>query len=172
MDAHERFLTLFLQNQAGIKAFILSVLRDRQAGEDILQEVALILWKEFDRYDPARPFGAWARGIAQHKVLQDRQRMQRFPLALSNEALQAVADAYDRAEPGFSREQEALRDCMDLLQEKPRRLLALRYERSLKLHEIAQELNNSLDAVHKALSRIRAGLQECVEQKLAHGKGV
>jgi len=45
-------------------------------------------------------------------------------------------------------------------------LLALRYERSLKLGEIAREVGSTLDAVHKLLSRIRENLQECLQRRL------
>ena len=45
--------------------------------------------------------------------------------------------------------------------------VALRYEQALSLGQIAQQIGSTLDAVHKALSRLRARLQECVEQRLA-----
>src|SRR6185503_10827711 len=60
----ERFLALFLPEQGTVRAFIRSVVWDRGHCEDLFQEVALVLWRELDRYDPKRPFGAWARGVA------------------------------------------------------------------------------------------------------------
>jgi RNA polymerase sigma-70 factor (ECF subfamily) len=166
MDRQEEFLKLFLKHQADVKAFIGSMIRDRHARDDVFQEVALVLWREYERYDPSRSFGAWARGIAAKKVMQRWEKHNRLPIPFSPEAIQAVLDAFDRTEVAVSAREEALRQCVEQLPEKSRRLLALRYEESLKLGEIADRLQATLDAVHKALSRIRARLLRCIERRL------
>jgi RNA polymerase sigma-70 factor (ECF subfamily) len=167
MDRRDEFLTLFLRHQVDLRAFIGSLLRDRHARDDVFQEVALILWHEFERYDPTRPFGAWARGIAANKVMQRWRQDARTPAPMPPEAVRALLDAYERTEAGDAPHAEALRRCVAELPEESRRLLALRYEESLKLGEIAGRLHNTLDAVHKALSRLRERLQRCVERRLA-----
>ena len=170
MGSPNEFLPLFLEHQVSLRAFIGSLVRDRHTRDDVFQEVALILWNEFARYDRDRSFGAWARGIAAKKVMQRWNRDTRQPVAFAPEAIQALLDAYDRAERTAApeaREADALERCLAQLPERSRQLLALRYERSLKLSEIAAQLRTTLDAVHKALSRLRARLQECVRQRLA-----
>jgi RNA polymerase sigma-70 factor (ECF subfamily) len=166
MDPHNEFLPLFLQHQVGLRAFIGAVVRDRHARDDVFQEVALTLWHEFARYDPARPFGAWARGIAAKKVLQRYHKDTRQPVPFAPEAIHALLDAYERTEASESDHADALQLCVEQLPERSRTLLNLRYEQSFKLGQIAEQLRTSLDAVHKALSRLRARLQECVEQRL------
>jgi RNA polymerase sigma-70 factor (ECF subfamily) len=162
MDPNAEFLKLFLRHQGDLKAFLASVVRDRAQIEDLFQEVSLVLWQSFKDYDPARPFGAWARGIAANKVLQAREKTRRFPLAFSPAALQAVLEAYDRTEPERGDQMDRMRRCISKLPEKSRRLLALRYEESLKLGEIALRAGSTLDAVHKMLSRIREAVQACM----------
>ena len=81
MDRHEQFLRLFLTHQADVRAFIGSLVRDAHAREDLFQEAALVCWRDFGRYDPARSFGAWARGIAANKVKQWWARAKRGPAA-------------------------------------------------------------------------------------------
>lgn len=166
MDAHGEFLTLFLRHQVGVRAFIGSLVRDPHAREDLFQEVALVLWQEYPRYDPARPFGAWARGIAANKVLQRWHREARLPVPFAPEAIQALLDAFDRTEAAESARAEALQLCLEQLPERSRRLLDLRYGESLKLGQIAERVHSTLDAVHKALSRLRAALQLCVHRRL------
>ncbi len=166
MECQEEFLRLFLRHQADIKAFLGSLVRDRHARDDLFQEVALVLWREFARYDRSRSFGAWAHGIAVNKVLQRWEKTSRLPIPFSPAALQAVLDAYERTEATASAEADALQECLERLPEKSRRLLVLRYEQALKLGQIAEVLGATLDAVHKALSRIRLRLQECVERRL------
>ena len=160
----EEFLALFLRHQGDLKAFLAGVCRDRSAAEDLLQEAALVLWQHFDVYDRTRPFGAWARGVAFKKVLQAREKARRLPLAFSPEAIQSVIDAYDRAEEAAPAT-DGLRDCLAKLSQPARDLLALRYEQSLKLHEIAKRTGRSLDAVHKGLSRIRETLEHCLQRR-------
>lgn len=165
MRTTEEFLRLFLQHQQDLRAFLGSVVRDRSAVEDLFQEISLVLWQSFSNYDPSRPFGAWARGIAVKKVLQGREKSRRLPLSFSPRSIQAVLDAYARAEE-LAPDPTDLRDCISKLPPRSQSLLALRYERSFKLGEIAEEVGSTLDAVHKMLSRIREVLQECLHRKL------
>lgn len=172
MTDREAFLMLLLRNEADIRAFIGSLVRDREAREDIFQEVALALWQQADRYDPRRPFGAWARGVAANKVLQRRHQDKRFPIAFPPEAILAVLDAYDRTEADTPSRLEALRACLEELPAKARHLLALRYEEGLSVKEIAGRTRHTLDAAYQALCRIRAALADCIRRRLAaHQEG-
>ena len=65
MDRHAEFLRRFVECEGQLRAFIGALVRDRHGREDLVQEVALTLWQEFERYDAARPFAAWARGVCQ-----------------------------------------------------------------------------------------------------------
>ncbi len=132
-----------------------------------MQEVALTLWQEFDRYDSTRPFGAWARGVAANKVMQRWERDGRTPRPFSPQAVQALVDACDRAEARSSLRAEALEDCLKELPDKSRRLLTMRYGDLLKVERIAAELQATVDGVYQSLSRLRIKLAECVERRLA-----
>jgi RNA polymerase sigma-70 factor (ECF subfamily) len=167
MADREAFLGHFLRHQADLKAFIGALIPNRHVRDDVFQEVALTLWRQFDAYDPSRSFGAWARGVAANKVLQECRRNSRFPLAFSPETIAAVLDAYDRSEGEVPRRAEALRACVDGLPDSSRRLLVLRYENDLPGEEIAREVGLSVAAVYQALSRLRARLEECVRRRLA-----
>ena len=175
MIDQEQFLRLLLRHEADLKAFIGSLVPDRHARDDVFQEVALALWRAADAYDPARPFGAWARGVAANTILQQRQQGARFPLAFSPAAIAAIRDAYDRTEAAAAAattpRAEALRECVDRLPAKSRELLALRYEHALDAAEIARRLGRTLDAVYQALSRLRAALEECVRRRLRGEEG-
>jgi len=168
MKTNEEFLKRFLRHQDDLRAFLGSVVRDRAAAEDLFQEVSLVLWQSFGNYDPSRPFGAWARGVAFKKVLQTREKSRRLPLAFSPQAILAILDAYDRTEK-LAPDPSDLRECIAKLPPRSQSLLALRYERSLKLGQIARQVGSTLDAIHKLLSRIRENLQECLQRRLQSG---
>jgi RNA polymerase sigma-70 factor, ECF subfamily len=167
VDGQEEFLGLFLKHQDDLRAFLGSVVRDWHARDDLFQEVTLILWRQFDRYDRSRSFGAWARGIAAKKVMQNWEQSQRRPTLLPPEAVQAMLEAYDRTEQSASPELEALEHCLERLAAEPHRLFVLRYREGLRLADIAVQFRSTSEAIHKALSRLRARLQRCVEQRLA-----
>jgi RNA polymerase sigma-70 factor (ECF subfamily) len=167
MDGRDDFMQHFLRHEADLKAFIGSLVPDAHLRADVFQEVALTLWQQIDAYDPSRSFGAWARGIAANKVLQMRQRSARFPIAFAPETIQAVLDACDRTENDTGDRAEALRQCVRLLPEKSRQLLALRYEDNLPCEEIARRLAGSIEAIYQSLSRLRGRLEECIRRRLA-----
>jgi RNA polymerase sigma-70 factor (ECF subfamily) len=167
----ERFLALFLPEQGTVRAFIRSIVWDRAHCEDLFQEVALVLWRELDRYDPARPFGAWARGVAAKTVLKSLRQARRTPVALSPEAMGALEAAFDQlafedAQRPPSQQEDALRQCIERLPDRARTLVRLRYQEALKVDEIAARVAGSPEAVQKALSRLRDSLQKCVERRL------
>ena len=167
----ERFLALFLPEQGGVRAFIRSIVWERAHCEDLFQEVALVLWRELDRYDPKRPFGAWARGVAAKTVLKSLRQARRSPIALSAEAMQALETAFNQlafeeTQRPASRQEDALRQCVERLPAKAQTLVRLRYQESLKVDEIATRVAGSPEAIQKALSRLREKLQKCVERRL------
>jgi RNA polymerase sigma-70 factor (ECF subfamily) len=170
MDQHADFLKKFLQCEADLRAFVGAIVRDVHAREDLLQEIALTLWECFGRYDPCRPFAAWARGIAAKKLLERWHQGRRTPVPFSPEAVGRLAEAAERIasrpSPGF----DALEHCLDKLPEKSRRLLALRYSREEPVEAIAGEFRVGCDAIYQALSRLRRRLRECMTRYLA-GQG-
>jgi RNA polymerase sigma-70 factor, ECF subfamily len=173
-ERQERFLSLFLPAQNGIRAFIRAIVWDRERCEDAFQEVALVLWRELDRYDARRPFGAWARGVAAKVAIRSVQQARRIPTALSPDAIQAIQGAFDelafeRAQRPTTSEEEALRHCLERLPERLRMLIDLRYGHALQLTHIASRVKSSPEAVRKALSRSRDALQRCVERRLRAG---
>jgi len=172
MNTHEDFLQLFLRHQADLRAFIGSLVRDIHAREDVFQEVALILWRQFEKYDSARSFTAWMRGIAANKVMQQFEKSSRSPIAFSPEAVRAILDAHERIESEPTPRADELRPCLDRLPAKSRTLLTLRYEQTLSLDVVAQRVGSTLHAVNMALSRIRARLADCVQRRLRTAEGL
>lgn len=168
MGAHEAYMELFLKHQDDLRAFIGSLVRDRHLREDIFQEVAIVLWNKFDQFDTARSFGAWARGIAANKIMQFFDKQKRRAAVLSPEAIESLLfHRTDEEVDSWADEQAALEKCVRKLPRRTRRLIAMRYEQAMKLREIADEAQATLDAVHKTLSRARDALRKCVERELA-----
>jgi len=163
----EQFIVRILRHESDLRAFIGSLVQDRDSREDTFQDCALMLLKQYDRFDETKSFGAWARGIAANLILQRWHQDKRFPVAFSPETIQAVQDAYDRTEQTASLRADALTECLKGLPGHSRELLVQRYELELKPIEIASKTGQSIDAIYQALSRIRAKLETCIIHKVA-----
>jgi RNA polymerase sigma-70 factor (ECF subfamily) len=163
------FLKLLLAHERDLRGFIGSLVRDGQLREDIFQETAMSLWQSFATFDQERSFGAWARGVASHKIKQCWRAEARKPVALPPEAVDAVREAFDRSDNGdTSVRAAALRICLEKLPERARQALALKYEAGQSAGVIASRLGSSVDAVHQLLSRLRVSLADCVRRRLTN----
>lgn len=172
MPEHEEFLKRLLKTEDDLRAFIGSLVLDGHARDDVFQDVVLALWRETKSYDPARSFGAWARGVAAHKIMQHKAQDKRFPSTLAPDAIKAVLEAYDRTEDGAARRMSALRECIKQMPQKSRQLVVLRYENGLPAEQMARRTGQTIDAVYQTLARIRAHLEDCVRHRLAlEGEG-
>ena len=161
------FLRHFLAHQSDLRAYIGSVIRDRGVRDDVFQDTALALWESFDQYDPTKSFGAWARGVATNKILQQHRKTGRVPLATDPKVLEAVLEAFDQTEHEVGDRERALRTCIEKLPKKSRKILTLRYDESVKGEEIAARLGTSRDAVYQSLARIRSRLEACIRKQLS-----
>ncbi len=164
--ANDDFLRHFLAHETALRAWISLVVGDAAARDDVFQEVALALWKNFHRYDEARPFGAWARRIAAHKAVDAHRRRVARPVTLSPEAIEALNRAFDAAEPTVAEEEDALAACLAQLPEKSRQLLDWRYAERLDAREMARRAASTPDAIYQQLSRLRAALGDCIRRRL------
>ncbi len=73
----QEYLRLLGQHEARLVGFIFSLVPHWADADDVAQEVRIALWNEFDKYDPAKDFGAWARTIAYYEVLTYRKKRQK-----------------------------------------------------------------------------------------------
>jgi RNA polymerase sigma-70 factor (ECF subfamily) len=137
-----------------------------QDAEDVLQDVKLRLWEQFDSFQTGTDFAAWAFTIARYAIRTHRTRCQRkrvcFDDRLMDKISQHLAAAPSSADPRLS----SLIDCVRTLSEANRRLLHLVYASQRKIKEVARELGQTSSATYVALFRIRNSLYECMEKRL------
>ena len=91
----EQFLPLFLAAQSDLRAFIGATVRDRALRDDVFQEVAMGLWRTFERFDASRSFGAWARGVAARKIMEDRRVRAKLPDYCTLETLEVLSESFE-----------------------------------------------------------------------------
>jgi RNA polymerase sigma-70 factor (ECF subfamily) len=72
----DAFEALFRQHQGEVHGWIVRIVRDPAAAEDLTVETFWRIYRARARFDPARGFGPWARRIATNAAL-DHLRMAR-----------------------------------------------------------------------------------------------
>jgi len=162
---HERFTRLLLEAEPVMLRSILVIVPNRTDARDILQETAVALWRQFDSYDPQRPFVNWAMGFARIETRRFLARAQRRA-QLSEKAMAALEREMD-GDSGFEGEVERhLATCMQKLGEKQRRLIQGYYHEGRSPQWLAKQGSRSVEAVYKAIQRTRIDLQTCIQRQI------
>lgn len=164
---HERFTRCWTQAQPAIAGYITAVVGDPHTADDVLQDVAVALLRTFPEYDPARPFIAWAMGIAKMQILSSRRDRARAAARLGDATATTLASDWEALLPEADARGRALAACVERLDRRGRELVALRYRDALEPQAIAARLGTTSGAVRTALARLRSALHDCIGRRLA-----
>lgn len=165
-EADEGLAALWEKSRNAVFAQLLAGTGSIHDAEDLLQEVAVSLAKDFEKYDSERPFVAWVLGIARNQLLMYYRRQRRDRLVFNEEVMELVQSNLVRAaEAAEDSRREALLECVKSLPDQRRDLLRMRYGREMGIAEIANELSKSATAIRGQLYRIRQLLADCVDRK-------
>jgi RNA polymerase sigma-70 factor (ECF subfamily) len=166
MDDNERFTRYWTEAQPIVAAYISTMVPDFAAAEDLLQEVAVVLLRKYSAYDPSRSFVSWALGVAKFEVLSLRRSQARSLLSYQPELVESLTELCEEMAPELEQRSLALRECLKKVQGRARKLIELRYDECLRPGRIAVRLGMGAVAVRVMLSRVRASLRTCVQQRL------
>ena len=166
----EQYSRLLAANQRRIYAYLLSLVHDPIVADDLMQEVAALLWRKFDQFKIGTSFGAWAVGVARLTVLEWRRKQEKLPLPLSDEELLALAEVAEELSGEYEERESALQRCLERMKPNYRHLLHLRYYVDLSVRDIAEAAGVSRRAIYKALERIHGNLLKCVRGQIISGQ--
>lgn len=159
--AFERALTPHLPT---LLAYSRSICGDYHTAEDVVQETALIAFRNISHLFPEVEFASWLKGIARRQALSARRSSVRLPAV----ADQALENAYRDPRPeATSREREALRECLKRLADRAMKVVRNHYFEGLRLSDIASRLGLRLGTVKTIMFRARRQLERCVKGFLA-----
>lgn len=165
-SSKDDFIRLFLSNQRRIFTFILMFVPNRSDAEDLMQETASWMWKNFDIYKPGTNFGAWGVQVARYKILKLHSRNKHSRVKFESDLVDLIDARSEKILDEISLKINALRKCLSGMDEQSRRLLYLRYEEGLAPQRLAQLINRPVQGLYKTMARIHKMLLRCVRQKL------
>jgi RNA polymerase sigma-70 factor (ECF subfamily) len=166
-DRMAEFVELYSRYYPRLQFYLMALLPSANDAADVLQESSLILWKKFDSYKSGTNFYAWACKIARLQTLKHRGRMGRCARLLDDAVLEQVSAEVLREEIDPTAALEALAYCLERLSERNRSLIRRRYQPDVTVHELADEVGCSANALSKLLGKVRRALLQCVERRLA-----
>jgi RNA polymerase sigma-70 factor (ECF subfamily) len=159
----DQFRKEWVRWQPRIYAYIRSVVFHRADAEDLLQEVAEVLWRKVDAVPVDASFEQWAFGVARNKVLNFQKKKGRERVRFSEAFEQALAEEAARHAESSADILDALEACVAKLPEHQRELLRQRYEPDATGRSVAQALGRSESAVSRMLNAVYALLLSCIE---------
>lgn len=165
----EEMTILWTQTQPTITAFVSSVIPDFQDADDILQQVAVAIVKNYDKYDKTRSFVAWAIGIAKNEIQMHYRNTSRKKVIFSTKTIQAISDVYEKESVKFDDTRKALDICIKKLKGQSKYILKMRYLSEMSVPRISQKLGMNQGAIYTTLHRIRLALRDCINRQLSSG---
>ena len=170
---YEEITANLLKYSAQIRGYVYSLVHSAHDVEDIMQEMAMAMWKMRERYEPGSNFLAWAKAIAYRRTCEFF-RSRRGSLPMDERLMRTLADESldEDASEGLVDHREALRECLGRMHERNRSILMSYYEQDSAYESIARRLNRSTGAIHVLFHRLRKELRKCVERRLCVGREV
>jgi RNA polymerase sigma-70 factor, ECF subfamily len=161
----ERALAALYDRYSGMLfAMLLRILRDRQAAEEVLQDLFLQLWRNASSFDASRgSLPAWLMVIGRNRAISRlrRRSSQEEPEDVEAWPANAVASPVDiEGEMQRTLLTQKLRTAMAALPREQREAVELAYFEGMTQTEIAERTGSPLGTVK---SRVRAALQSLKE---------
>lgn len=166
LEAHARFMRLFLGSEKEIFRYVAVLVPRVTDAQDVVQQTAVALWKKFEQYDPAQPFTPWACRFALLEARQFLRRDQRWGALLDDGLVNTLVERRAVLGEEMDRRFSHLGECLRKLAPEQRQTVERYYYERRTVEELAGEAGRSVEAIYKALQRIRQALFDCVTKAL------
>ena len=151
--------SLYGRHHVRLHRFLLRMVRDVSAAEDILAEVFLDVWRQAGRFEGRSSVNTWLCGIARNKALAHLRN--RPPPATSSDDLE-LEDAADTPEVSAQKlsKSERLRQCVGRLGQEHRDVIDLVYYHEKSVEEVGLILKIPVNTVKTRMFYARKKLSD------------
>jgi RNA polymerase sigma-70 factor (ECF subfamily) len=164
----QAFAVIIERFQVSITTLSAVILRDRQAGEELSQDVFVRAYQRLETFDARQPMKPWLVKIA-YRLAQARFRTQaremahRTALAENYRKEQSPPDPTDAL--AADQRAEALWQAVETLPVAQRTAVVLYYREGLKIQQVAEAMDVSPGTVKTHLFRARSQIRDVLTQK-------
>ena len=167
----DRILKEALACRTQLTAYARSLLGNYNEAEDAVQEAMLVVVKKFDQFQEGTSILAWCRAIVRLEVLRMRQQRSRsLAERLLDDAIDAAFEEFQTDQRSDDKESwvEALESCLNRVPKRGQKVLKARFVEELSYQQIGERIGMTLEAVRKALFRVKKQVRTCVETSQGH----
>lgn len=151
---------LFDRYERAVFGYLIGVLKDRHAAEDVLQDTFVLVLRKADTAS-GESFRGWLFAVAHQQALLFRRKGKRVPAAVAADGLLALVGGVSDPAAAVADQDTAaaVRGLLAELPEPQREVIRLRLFDGLKFREVADRLgcplNTALARMHDGLNRLR-----------------
>lgn len=170
-EGDEKALQTLVKNYLKpIYSYVFYLCKDKDASEDISQEVFLKVWKNLEKYDQSKSFKTWIFTIA-HRTTIDYFRKRKnlafsdFDTDEGNIIIDTLQDKEILQDEYLMREEEKehINSIISLLPPKYKEIIVLKYIEEMTFNEIANILKQSINTVTSKHRRAIILLQKLMD---------
>jgi len=151
---------LFARHHVRIYRFVLRLLRDEMAAEDVISEVFLDVWRQANRFEGRSAVSTWLIAIARFKALSQMRKRREEPL--DDGVAESIEEPSD--DPGVIVEKrdkgQKLRQCLAALSPEHREVIDLVYYHQKSVEEVARIIGIPENTVKTSMFYARKKLGE------------
>lgn len=164
---HDQFLRLYVSHEEALLSFVRTLVPSREDAREVMQEVAVVLWRRFEELSANEDFRRWAFGVAKMKALVFVRDRMRDRLVFNEEVMDLLGAEVVESADAYEAEREALDECIGKLDGAQRKLLEAAYAPGVRMDELAASMGRTPMSFYKAVHRIRLALMDCTQRVLA-----
>jgi RNA polymerase sigma-70 factor (ECF subfamily) len=129
---------LFARHHVRVYRFVLRLVRDEAAAEDLISEVFLDVWRQAGKFEGRAQVSTWLLAIARFKALSALRR--KPEQELDEEAAEAIEDTSDTPDVTLEKKEtgEVIRQCLTKLSAEHREIIDLVYYHEKSVEEVAE----------------------------------
>lgn len=156
-------------HQVGLWRYLRFLGCESGEAEDVAQETFLVVLRQPFQNQGAAAAAGYLRTVARNLLIKRRARDGR---EVTNSDFEQYEQYWSSvAADGGDAYVGALRECLQKLDDAPRRAISLQYENKQSRAEIASALGYSEDGVKSLVKRARASLRACIEKTILKNTG-
>jgi RNA polymerase sigma-70 factor (ECF subfamily) len=150
---------LFARHHVRVYRFILQMIGNDAAAEDVTSEVFLSVWRQAHRFEARSAVTTWILAIARYKALAELRRRTE---TTADEERAETSDPADDPEAAFQAKHrgEILRQCLTRLSREHREIIDLVYYHEKSVQEVAEILGIPGNTVKTRMFYARRKLSE------------
>ncbi len=162
-----KFFRLYTNIHGRLLSYIMMMVHNQAAAEDLLQETVTIMWENFDKFEEGTNFAAWAISIARNKSLEYLKENRKTKKIFSDSIYEKLSYVAETSSNDFNKRVSILDQCLKKLNKNDQDIINLRYKHNVPVKHISLQIGRPVSTVYQHISGILGLLRVCVSKTLA-----